>query len=329
MEIGVIGSGSFGTALAILAAENNNHVTIFAREKEIVDSIEKGHTNSLFLPDVKLPTTLRAKSIDDLFESEIPNFIWAIPSQFTREVAEKYRKTLETKSILIATKGIEISTGQLMLDVLKDVFTAKYSVLSGPSFAKELAMKRPTVTTIASFSSALAKSWQEALSTDYFRTYTSEDMIGLEVGGAVKNVIAIASGIADGLKLGSNTKAAIITRGLAEITRFGLIYGAKRETFIGLSGLGDLVLTCSGDESRNNQVGQKLAEGLSIDEITSSMKMIAEGVPTSKAVYLAATERGVEMPICEEVYKIIYEKKDVKGSIRDLMLRPLKEETPY
>ena len=186
MEIGVIGSGSFGTALAILAAENNNHVTIFAREKEIVDSIEKDHTNPLFLPDIKLPTTLRAKSMDELFESNIPNFIWAIPSQFTREVAEKYHKTLESKSILIATKGIEISTGQLMLDVLKDVCTAKYSVLSGPSFAKELAMKRPTVTTIASFSSTLAKSWQEALSTDYFRTYTSEDMIGLEVGGSVK-----------------------------------------------------------------------------------------------------------------------------------------------
>jgi len=328
-KIGVIGGGSFGTALASLAAENGQQVTIFVREDSVRNSINNSNSNPIFLPNIKLSKTLKAEPMDSLNNTDIDHFIWTIPSQYTRSIIKLYKKSLETKSILIATKGIEIGTGKLMLTVLNEELRAKYSVLSGPSFATELAHKKPTIVAIASYSSIIAKQWQEALSTEYFRSYTSDDMIGLEVGGAIKNVIAIAAGLSDGLKLGSNAKAGLITRGLAEITRFGMIYGAKHETFVGLSGLGDLVLTCSGENSRNNQVGQKLAQGLSIDEITASMEMIAEGVPTSKAVYLVAEERGIEMPICEEVYKIIYENKSAKDSIKDLMLRPLKEEKSY
>lgn len=328
-KIGVIGGGGFGTALASLAAENGQQVTIFVREDNVINSINNSNENPIFLPNIRLANTLKAEPIDNLHNTNIDHFIWAIPSQYTRITAKLYKKSLETKSILIATKGIEIETGKLMLTVLNEELAAKYSVLSGPSFATELAAKKPTIVAIASYSSLLAKKWQEILSTEYFRTYTSDDMIGLEVGGSIKNVIAIAAGLSDGLKLGNNAKAGLITRGLAEITRFGMIYGAKHETFVGLSGLGDLVLTCSGENSRNNQVGQKLAQGLSIEEITASMDMIAEGVPTAKAVYLVAEERGVEMPICEEVYKIIYENKSVKDSIKDLMLRPLKEEKSY
>ncbi len=328
-KIGIIGGGSFGTALGMLAAANGMNVILYAREEDIVTSINNHHRNPIFLSDILLPENITAELMDNLNNSPCNHFIWTVPSQFTRQTATNFAEILTGKSILIASKGIEISTGKLLLSVMNEVVTAKYSVLSGPSFAKELAHKKPTIVSIASYSSSLATWWQKALSTEFFRVYTNDDMIGLEVGGAVKNVIAIATGISDGLGLDNNARAGIITRGLAEITRFGLAYGAKRETFVGLSGLGDLVLTCTGDLSRNHQVGIELSKGISIDDITSNMKMVAEGVPTAKAIYLACKERGIEMPISTEVYKIIYEKKSPKDSVKDLMLRPLKMETPY
>ena len=313
-KVAVIGGGSFGTALATLAAQDGREVVMYVREEEIIEAINKAHVNPVFLPDLLLPKNLI--TLQGM-------------SQFTRTMAKTYAKSLTGKNILLATKGVEIATGQLILTVISSEVTAKYSVLSGPSFAKELSQKKPTSVSIASYSASLAKWWQETLSCDYFRVYTSDDMIGLEVGGAVKNVIAIATGLSDGMALDNNARAALITRGLAEITRFGLAYGAKRETFVGLSGLGDLVLTCTGEQSRNYSVGKLLAQGKDIEEITHSMKMVAEGVPTAKAVYLAAHERGVEMPICTEVYKIIYERKNPHDSVKDLMTRPLTVEMPY
>ena len=267
--------------------------------------------------------------MDEIGKCDAEYIIWSVPSQFTRSMAKTYAKSLTGKNILLATKGVEISTGQLMLSVISSEVTAKYSVLSGPSFAKELARQKPTSVSVASYSASLAKWWQETLSSDYFRVYTTDDMIGLEVGGAVKNVIAIATGISDGMSLDNNARAALITRGLAEMICVGFAFGAKRETLVGLSGLGDWVLTCTGEQSRNYSVGRLLAQGKDIDEITQSMKMVAEGVPTAKAVYLAAHERGVEMPICTEVYKIIYERKNPKDSVKDLMTRPLTVELPY
>ena len=311
-KVAVIGGGSFGTALATLAASDGREVVMYVREEEIIKAINEAHVNPVFLPDLLLPKNVSAKPMSDIENCDAEYIIWSVPSQFTRSMAKTYAKSLTGKNILLATKGVEISSGQLMLSVISSEVTAKYSVLSGPSFAKELARKKPTSVSIASYSASLAKWWQETLSCDYFRVYTTDDMIGLEVGGAVKNA-----------------RAALITRGLAEITRFGLAYGAKRETFVGLSGLGDLVLTCTGEQSRNYSVGKLLAQGKDIDEITHSIKMAAEGVPTAKAVYLAAQERGVQMPICTEVYKIIYERKNSKDSVRDLMTRPLTMEMPY
>lgn len=328
-KIAVVGGGSFGTALAFLASTNNRPVEMYVMESEIVTSINEKHTNCLFLPDAKLPVNVTAKKMEELASCDAQHFIWCVPSQFTRSTLDKYKTTIAGKSVLIATKGVEIETGKLILHVMSEIVTAKYSVLSGPSFAKEIVKLKPTTVSVASYSATLAAWWQKSLSCDHFRIYTSDDMIGLEVGGSVKNVIAIATGISDAMGLNNNARAGLITRGLAEITRFGLAYGAKRETFVGLSGLGDLVLTCTGELSRNHQVGELLAKGMKIDEIRADMKMVAEGVPTAKAVYLAAQERGVEMPICTEVYKIIYENKSPKDSVRDLMLRPLKVETPY
>lgn len=328
-KIAVIGGGSFGTALAFLASANKRPVEMYVMEDEIVKSVNEDHTNCLFLPDAKLPVNVSAKKMEELVSCDATHYIWSVPSQFTRATLEKYKNTVAGKSVLIATKGVEIETGKLILHVMSEIVTAKYSVLSGPSFAKEIVKLKPTTVSVASYSATLGEWWQKALSCDHFRIYTSDDMIGLEVGGSVKNVIAIATGISDAMGLNNNARAALITRGLAEITRFGLAYGAKRETFVGLSGLGDLVLTCTGELSRNHQVGELLAKGMKIEEIRADMKMVAEGVPTAKAVYLAAQERGVEMPICAEVYKIIYENKSPKESVRDLMLRPLKVETPY
>ncbi len=327
--IAVVGGGSFGTALAVLAAENGRDVIIYAREEEIVKSINEIHENSTFLPGLKLPENVRAEQFNELHNCTAGYFIWTVPSQFTRATAGEFSKTFEGKHIIIASKGVEIATGKLLISVLSEVVTAKYAVLSGPSFAKELAQRQPTMVTIAAYSMTIAEWWQEALSTDYLRAYTSEDMIGLEVGGSIKNIIAIAAGLSNGMGLDNNARAGLITRGLAEVTRFGLAYGAKRETFVGLSGLGDLVLTCTGELSRNHKVGGLLAQGKTIEEISESMNMVAEGVPTAKAVYLAAQARGVEMPICEEVYKIIYERKSPWDSINDLMRRPLKEEKPH
>lgn len=325
-KVAVIGGGSFGTSLATLAARDGREVVMYVREPEIVTAINNAHVNPIFLPDTFLPNNLKAKSMDDLYNAEEDYIIWSVPSQFTRSMAKQYKDVLTNKHILLATKGVEIATGSLMLNVIEHEVEAVYSVLSGPSFAKDLAKQKPTLVSIASHDEEEAKWWQKTLSCDYFRVYTNDDMIGLEVGGAIKNIIAIATGISDGLEFDNNARAALITRGLEEITRFGISYGAKKETFKGLSGLGDLVLTCTGEQSRNYTVGKLIAQGKDIDEITHSMNMVAEGVPTAKAVYLSSKEKGIEMPICEEVYKIVYERKDPRESVRDLMNRPLKSE---
>ena len=249
-----------------------------------------------------------------------------MPTQFSKDVAEKFKEKLENKNLIIATKGIEIKTGDLIINIMKNVIDANFAILSGPSFAKEVAMKKPTAVSIASFEHKNAEFWQKIFSNDYFRAYSSTDVVGVEVGGAMKNVIAIATGIADGLDFGNNARAGIITRGLAEITRLGIKLGGRHETFMGLSGLGDLVLTCTGDLSRNRQFGLKIAEGLTSEEILSNMKMVAEGVYTAKAAYNLCQKIEIEMPISTEVYKIIYENKQPFQSVIDLMKRPLKAE---
>ena len=308
-KIAVIGAGSWGTALASLLGMSNYQVTLYAFEEEVISGINKGSENPLFLQGIPLSPNVKAKSFDALSEMTEEHIVWAVPTQFSRDIAEKNKNIFYNKDIVIATKGIEISTGKLVIEMLEEVVEAHYSIISGPSFAKEVALNKPTAVSIASKTPERANWWQEAFSNQFFRCYYTSDTIGVEIGGAMKNVIALAAGISDGLNFGYNARAGIITRGLAEITRLGIAMGAKQETFMGLSGMGDLVLTCTGDLSRNRQVGLKLAEGHTIEDITGKMHMVAEGVFTAKAAKAYAAKANIEMPISEQVYKIIYEKK--------------------
>ena len=325
-KIAVIGGGSWGSSLASLISENGYDVTLFAIEKEVVESINKNHMNNVFLKGIKLNENLKSKFLDEFIDYDYKNVVWVVPTQFSKDVAVKFKKNLQKTNLIIATKGIEIKTGDLIINIMKSVIDANFAILSGPSFAKEVAMKKPTAVSIASYDYKNAEFWQKIFSNEYFRVYSSTDVIGVEVGGAMKNVIAIATGIADGLGFGSNARAGLITRGLAEITRLGIKLGGKHETFMGLSGLGDLVLTCTGDLSRNRQFGLKIAEGLTSEEILKNMNMVAEGVYTAKAAYNLCEKLGIEMPISTEVYKIIYEDKQPFQSVVDLMKRPLKAE---
>jgi glycerol-3-phosphate dehydrogenase (NAD(P)+) len=325
-KIAVVGGGAFGTALASLAAEGGRPVELYAREEEVVSNVNEINENTMYLKGVKLNPTVKAVSMNDLEKCDAKHFIWTVPTQFTRSVARQYKDFFKGKNILNASKGIEIETGKLVLEIIEEEVDANFSMLSGPSFANEVANKKLTAVSLASLKPELAEWWQKELSCCYLRIYTSSDVIGLEVGGALKNVMAVATGISDGMNFDNNSRAALITRGLAEIADFGVARGAKRETFYGLSGLGDLVLTAIGDKSRNRKVGMLLAEGFKIDEITQKFNTVSEGVFTAKAVYLASRKMNMEMPICTEVYKIIYEDKKVPDSARDLMSRPLKSE---
>ncbi len=325
-KIAVVGGGAWGSALASLMAEGGRSVEIYAREEDVVATINTYHENKLFLAGAILNTSVVAKPMDTLPQCDAKHIVWTVPTQFSRATARKYKDALKGRNILNASKGIEIETGKLVISTLEDEIDAEFSLISGPSFAKEVALKKPTAVSLGSQDMELAKWWQKEISSDYFRVYTSNDMIGLEVGGALKNVIAVATGLSDGLNMDHNARAVLVTRGLAEITRFGVAYGAKRETFMGLAGLGDLVLTATVDNSRNRQVGMRLAEGFTVEEITSKLNTVAEGVFTAKAVYLVSQKMNISMPICTEVYSIIYEGKKALASAWDLMHRPLKTE---
>jgi len=325
-EIAVIGGGSWGTALSHLLGSNGHDVTMYVLEEEVIKGINEEHVNPLYLSDFKLPENVKADSFDNIDNITTDKILWVVPTQFSRDVIQKHIDVLKDKNIIIATKGIEIKSGKLILSAMLEELEAEFSILSGPSFAKEVAAQAPTAVSIASKNEESAEMWQKIFSNDYFRSYITDDVVGVEVGGALKNVIAVATGICDGLEFGNNARAGIITRGLAEITRLGLILGAKPETFMGLSGMGDLVLTCTGELSRNRQVGLKLAEGHKIEDIVGRMKMVAEGVYTAKAAFDLSEKLGMEMPITNEVYQIIYENKNVQKSVIDLMNRPLKSE---
>ncbi len=324
-KIAVIGGGSWGTALANLLVDNGHDVTIYVREQEIVESINNRNVNAIFFPEIKLNKALKARHFGEI-DNGYEHIVWVVPTQFTRSSIKSFYDFIKNKNIVIATKGIEVGTGKLVVDIFKESIESRLSILSGPSFAKEVILKKPTAVSVASYLDDDAIFWQKVFSNKFFRVYRTNDLKGLELGGALKNVIAIAVGISDGLSFGNNARAGLITRGLAEITRMGLKMGASLETFMGLSGMGDLVLTCTGDLSRNRQVGLEIAKGKTIAEIQSHMKMVAEGVFTAKAAYELAKELNIEMPIVTEVYKIIYEGKDPKESVIDLMNRPLKEE---
>jgi len=331
MKIGVIGGGSWGTALAKLLVDNGNEVTLWCFEEELVETINKTGVNDMYLPGYSLGDNLTATS--DIHECvEGKELILSVPpSHVVRKVISQVADSIPVGvPIVSATKGIENGTLMLVSDILEDILPQRchpyLCYLSGPSFAKEVAARKPTAVTVASYNHKLAVKVQEIFSSDVFRCYTSFDVVGVEVGGALKNVIAIASGAISAMDLGLNASSGMITRGLNEITRLAVRLGANPLTLSGLAGMGDLVLTCTGGLSRNRSLGQKLGQGMSLQQILDDMNMVAEGVKTSKSVYDLAQQLKVEMPISEQVYKVIHEDKNAQLAVRDLLQRDLKRE---
>ncbi|MCE9669421.1 NAD(P)-dependent glycerol-3-phosphate dehydrogenase [Myxococcus stipitatus] len=331
MRGSVIGSGSFGTALANVLAVNCEEVRLWGRESTVVDAINARHENPTYLPGIPISDRVRAtRELEEaLVGSEL--VVLATPSHATREVVARAKAFLPKHvPIVTVSKGIENETLLTMTELLEDCLPEEFhpyiAVLSGPSFAKELARRMPTVVTIASHWDKVAVRCQKALQTETFRSYTSTDVVGVQYGGALKNVIAIAAGMADGLGMGHNARAAIITRGLAEITRLAVRKGANPLTLSGLSGMGDLVLTCTGELSRNRHVGMELGKGRKLADILSQMKEVAEGVKTARSARDLSLKTGVELPICQQVYLIAYEDKNAKSAVVDLMTRQPKSE---
>jgi glycerol-3-phosphate dehydrogenase (NAD(P)+) len=331
MKIGVVGAGSWGTALAHLLSTKGFAVDLWVFETELAEQIRETRENRVFLPGVRLPATLVPSNDIEQVVAQKPLVLVVVPSHVMRQVAGRLSECLDAQSIVVsASKGIENDTHLTMSGVLHQVIprlgAERIAVLSGPSFAKEVARQVPTAVTAASEERATADFVQHVFATPFFRVYAHEDVIGVELGGAVKNVIAIAAGIVDGLGLGLNTRAALITRGLAEIRRLGAKMGANPRTFSGLAGVGDLILTCTGDLSRNHTVGRNLGQGKKLNQILSEMTMVAEGVRTAKSVYNLSRKLGVEMPISHEIYRILYEEEAPKEALKRLMTRDLKAE---
>lgn len=332
LDVGVIGAGSWGTALAFLLADQGHAVTLWAHEAEVVEAVNSVHENTVFLPDIRLPESLRATR--DLAEAcrGRQMIVTVTPSHVTRQVLSQAAPFLPRHvPIVSATKGIENDTLLTVSEILEDVLPMELhpwlAYLSGPSFAREVAQRHPTAVVVASWSEKLALQVQRAFTSQNFRVYRSNDVMGVEIGGALKNVIAIAAGAADGMGFGHNSRAALISRGLAEISRMAVARGANPLTLAGLAGMGDLVLTCTGGLSRNRAVGMQLGKGRTLQEILGEMNMVAEGVKTARSVYDLATRDRIEMPICEAVYRVLYEGKSVQQALIDLMSRELKRES--
>ncbi|HKZ28846.1 MAG TPA: NAD(P)H-dependent glycerol-3-phosphate dehydrogenase [Acidimicrobiia bacterium] len=327
----VAGGGSWGTALAALLSRQGVPTVLWAREEEVVDGINEHEENPLFLAGVPLPASLRATSDLDQALAGADVVINAIPTQFIRSVFASRADFLTGASLLISvSKGVEVGTLLTPSEVFEDIapcpVTEGLVALSGPSFANEVARGTPTAVVVASRVPDNARRARDLVSSETFRAYSSDDLIGVEMGGALKNVMAIAAGIADGLGTGHNTRAAVITRGLAELARLGVAKGGHPLTFAGLSGIGDLVLTCTGDLSRNRRVGFEIGRGRTLEEITAETNTVAEGVKTTLAARDLAQRLGVEMPITEQVYLTLYEDKDPRQVMMDLMTRQLRDE---
>jgi glycerol-3-phosphate dehydrogenase (NAD(P)+) len=333
-RIGVIGAGSWGTTLANLLAGKGFEVDLWVREQEVLDQIKNEHINSVFLPEVKLFDRLNPVKCFEEAVVEKELILMVVPSHVFREVLTGVRRYLNTEmGLMAATKGIENDSLMMMSQVVKSVLSGEYmerfACIGGPSFAQEVCKKHPTAVTIACGDLEHAERLQQVFNTDFFRVYISKDVTGVQLGGALKNVIAIGAGVSDGLGFGHNARAALITRGLAEITRLAVVIGANPHTLAGLSGMGDLVLTCTGDMSRNRTVGLKIGKGMTLQEITRSTSTVAEGIKTARSVYDLGKKMEVDMPICNQVYHILYNEKDPKEAVKYLMTRELKVELEY
>ncbi|HON56050.1 MAG TPA: NAD(P)H-dependent glycerol-3-phosphate dehydrogenase [bacterium] len=330
-KIAVLGAGSWGATIAILLAAKNYQIILWDKIENHLKEIAQYRENKRYLPNIKLPDNIEIEFnlISAIKQAEY--LVIAIPTQFIRSVFENISKELiKNKVIINLSKGIELQKLKRISEIFTELFSCEilnqYCVLTGPSHSEEVSQKLPTSVIVASLNKQQALICQEIFNTDYFRVYTSDDLIGAEIGGAVKNVIAIAAGICDGLKLGDNARAALITRGLAEITRFGAAFGAKPQTFAGLSGLGDLIVTCGSIHSRNYRCGKYLGEGEQIQNIKLKIGQIIEGLSTVESVCSLAKTKNIEMPICEQVLKVIKNEMTPKQSVSALMTRLTKQE---
>ncbi len=331
MKIAVLGSGSWGTALASLLAKEGHEVLVWCFENEVTKDINNTKMNARYLPGIELPQALLATNSITEAVTEAQVVVSVSPSQFVGEVIAKAANTIDPRAFICsASKGIETSTLRRMDEVFRETLSTEqfqgFSVLSGPSFALEVAEELPTAVVVASEDATAATIIQNLFQTDYFRVYTGRDLVGVELGGALKNVIALAAGVSAGLGYGHNTQAALMTRGLAEIKRLGISMGADPNTFLGLAGMGDLVLTCSGDMSRNRTVGYRLGCGESIEQILKDMSSVAEGIKTTESTYELARLHEVEMPITNEVYNVLKLGGTPEQAILNLMGREPKSE---
>lgn len=330
-RVAVIGGGSWGTALAGRLAAKGNDTVLWAYEAEVVTEINSRHTNSLYLPGINLHPALSCTEKLEEAVSGRSMLLLVTPVQVMRGVLKQLTPHIAPDVIIAnASKGIELETlltvSQMCKELLGDAALNRYVALSGPTFAREVAQELPSLIVAASSSDTSARRVQAAFSSPSLRVYTNGDVIGVELGGAVKNVIAIAAGICDGLGFGCNARAALITRGLVEMKRLGQAMGAQADTFAGLAGMGDLVLTCTGDLSRNRTVGFKLGQGMNLAGILAEMRMVAEGVKSAESVYQLACRLGVEMPIVEKTYQILHEDKPARQAVIELMARNLRAE---
>jgi glycerol-3-phosphate dehydrogenase (NAD(P)+) len=324
----VVGAGAWGTALADLLARNGESVTVWAYEPDVVESINARHENARFLANAKLYDALRATGDLDEAVRGAALVVFVTPSHVLRGIARSASKSADTSATLVvASKGIERESLALMTDVVSEELPGRLVVgLSGPSFAREVVERQPTAVVAASRDTRASARVQRALSSDAFRVYTHHDVIGVELGGSLKNVMAIATGMAEGLGLGYNPRAALITRGLAEMTRLGVALGADPSTFAGLAGMGDLVLTCTGALSRNRQLGLEIGQGKRLDESLAARETVAEGVYTTQSAHALASREEIEMPIIAAVYRILFEGRDPRRAIGELMTRELRAE---
>jgi glycerol-3-phosphate dehydrogenase (NAD(P)+) len=331
-KIAIIGAGSFGTAIAVLLGNKGYSVSIWAREPEIVEGINKNGINPEYLTDIKLPESVEAfKSIEETVK-DAEMIVFSTPTHALREVAKKTKPHLAGNEILVSVaKGIEqdslMTPSQILVDVLEGVVLEdQIGILTGPSHAEEVGKFKPTTVVASAYSKRAARMIQETFITPMFRVYLNYDILGAEIGGALKNIMAIAAGIVDGAKLGDNAKAALMTRGLHEMKRMGSALGASQDTFSGLTGMGDLIVTCTSKHSRNRYVGFHIGKGKSLEEIKAGMNMIAEGVKTTKSVSQWSRKNNIEMPITDAVYKVLFENMDPKDAVHELMTRHAKNE---
>lgn len=326
MTISILGAGTWSTAIADLLAEKED-VLIYARDQRLADSINNDHINSKYFPENKLNENIKATSnLKKIFENKY--IVNGIPTQQIRNVLNESKDYLKDDHVIInLSKGLELKSHKRISEIFKEFNeNMSYVILSGPSHAEEVILKMPTTVVSASSDIKLAEEVQQIFGRDYFRVYSSTDVIGAELGGAIKNILAFGIGMATGLGYGDNAKAALITRGIHEMSKFAMAFGAEFKTINGLCGIGDLIVTATSEHSRNNRAGRLVGEGYTIDQVSEKINMVVEGIPTTKSVYELAKYKNIEIPITNEIYNVLFNNKDCSESVNDLMMRDIKSE---